>query len=54
MIEVPDVPPRRRDRNTCRHCEASAAGCRSVAWLRGSNCCGLCAGDHDGTDGGVD
>ena len=42
-----DVPPRRLDRKTCAYCEASAAGCRSNAWLRRANCCEACAGDHD-------
>jgi hypothetical protein len=47
VIDVPDVPPRRSDRKTCPYCEASAAGCRSNAWLRGRNCCAACAGGHD-------
>ena len=43
-----DVEPRRTDRNNCQHCEATAAGCRANAWLRGRNCCEQCPGDHDG------
>lgn len=47
MIGTTDVPPRRTDRKHCTYCEASAAGCRSNAWLRGRNCCETCTGDHD-------
>jgi hypothetical protein len=34
FLENIDVPERRTDRKTCPYCEASAAGCRSNAWLR--------------------
>jgi len=47
VIEVSETDTRRTDRKTCRHCEASAAGCRSNAWLRGRNCCDACTGNHD-------
>jgi hypothetical protein len=47
FLENIDVPERRVDRKTCAYCEASAAGCRSVAWLRGRNCCEACDGNHD-------
>jgi len=30
-----DAPGRRRDRQPCPSCEATAAGCRSVEWLAG-------------------
>lgn len=43
----PNATPRRTDRKPCPHCDASAAGCRSVAWLRGSPCCESCPSDHD-------
>lgn len=43
----PDPNPRRTDRRTCPYCEASAAGCRSLEWLRGRRCCDACSGDHD-------
>jgi hypothetical protein len=49
MIEVPDTPPRRRDRRVCTYCEASPQACRSNEWLRGRRCCEVCTGDHDQT-----
>jgi hypothetical protein len=47
MIEVPAVPPRRRDRKVCAYCEASPQACRSNEWLRARRCCEACEGDHD-------
>ena len=48
MIEVPDVPTRRADREACAYCEASAPACRSNEWLRGQRCCDVCPPDgHD-------
>lgn len=43
----PDVAPRRTDRKPCPHCEGSAAGCRSLEWLRAARCCDRCTGNHD-------
>ncbi len=42
-----DEPEHRRDRQVCPHCEASAAGCRSVEWLADRLCCQTCPGNHD-------
>jgi len=48
VIEVPEAPPRRTDRRLCDHCGASAATCRSHAWLSGRACCQAC--DESGRD----
>jgi hypothetical protein len=47
MIEVPDAPPRRRDREICPACESTPQLCRSGEWLRGRRCCDACDGNHD-------
>ena len=41
FLENIDVPPRRTDRRLCVHCEASAATCKALVWLRGeaNRCC---------------
>ena len=46
LDDIP-APTRRTDRKPCQHCDASAAGCRSVKWLRGQACCDRCQLDHD-------
>jgi hypothetical protein len=47
VIEVPDPPERRRDRKTCRWCEATPQWCRSHEWLHSRRCCEACGGNHD-------
>lgn len=50
----PDRPPSRNDRRPCRWCGGSAAGCRSLEWLRGQRCCSRCGGNHDADETGTE
>jgi len=49
----PDQKPRRRRPKACTFCDASAVGCDTLRWLRGTSCCSRCSGDHD-HEGGPD
>ena len=49
-----DPKPRRRRPRPCPFCDASAAGCDSLRWLRSQPCCQKCGdGNHDRDDGGT-